>query len=374
MTTQPYTIKSFEVGLEKDKEPWLIPETAFPEIIDMYVWRKRVLRRIGNQYLGRLSYQTSRTYTAAVSGVATSFTTFPDNLSINFITNVQADNPVVGQTRITTNSNHLSLGQTFTVNSILGSIGSVLNNTLLTVLNPTATTVDVAVTSTGLTYTSGGFIIFPAVVPNSVTLTIDTLVFTDDGLGNMLLLGVNAGTINYITGQITVNFPAIGGGPYDARVIYSTYSGLPVMGLDTWEQPAINDEDLIGFDTRKANVFNSGTNQFEDITFYDTTDSPFSWTGGNSDFFWSDNFQGAFFTTNNIPGYHSQVITTITAGNPTVIDFASNVAQIGDSVFIQNTTGTASDALNNRSFLVTASTATSITALGCGKRSESMSL
>lgn len=361
MTTQPYTIKSFEVGLEKDKEPWLIPETAFPEIIDMYVWRKRVLRRIGNQFLGRLSYETSRTYTAAVSGVATSFNTTPDNLSLNFITNVQADTPVVGQTRITTNTNHLTLGQTFTVNSIVGSIGTVLNNVLLTALNPTGTTVDVTATSTGLTYTSGGLIIFPAVVPSSVTLTINTLVFTDDGLGNMLLLGVNAGTINYITGQIIVNFSAIGGGPYDAVVVYSTYSGLPVMGLDIWEQPAINDEDLIAFDTRKANVFNSGTNQFEDITFYDTTGSPFSWTGNNSNFFWSDNYQGAFFTTNNVPGYHSQVITMITAGNPTVIDFASNVAQIGDSVFIQNTTGAAADALNNLSFIVTGSTATSIT-------------
>lgn len=42
-----FLISDFDVGLEKDKEPFLLPEKAFPVLEDAYVFRGRVKRRFG---------------------------------------------------------------------------------------------------------------------------------------------------------------------------------------------------------------------------------------------------------------------------------------------------------------------------------------
>lgn len=42
-----FLISDFDIGLEKDKEPFLLPEKAFPVLEDAYVFRGRVKRRFG---------------------------------------------------------------------------------------------------------------------------------------------------------------------------------------------------------------------------------------------------------------------------------------------------------------------------------------
>lgn len=285
MSVKPYLVSSMEVGLERDMEPWLLPDTAFPTLEDAYVWRKRVKRRLGNAFLGRLSTETSQTYVGAVSSVATTYT----------------------------------------------NSASPLSNL--------------------------------PVRPFSVTVVINTLTFTDNGNGVMMLGIVVAGSINYETGVFSVGFTAIGGvGPYDVVVTYSYFPCLSVMGLCTWERPAINIEDLIAFDTTKANLFNNATQFFDDITFYDTSDAPFSWTGTDIQFFDYENYQNAFFATNFVAGNQIQQITSITLANPTVINFAanSNVIKTGDRVYLQNISSTVGAALNNQSWVVIADSASSI--------------
>jgi len=45
--SKSFLISDFDVGLEKDKEPFLLPEKAFPVLEDAYVFRGRVKRRFG---------------------------------------------------------------------------------------------------------------------------------------------------------------------------------------------------------------------------------------------------------------------------------------------------------------------------------------
>ncbi len=52
-------ISSFETGLETDVKPFLLNNEAFPQLINAYVWRKRVLRKRGTNLLGRLQRELS---------------------------------------------------------------------------------------------------------------------------------------------------------------------------------------------------------------------------------------------------------------------------------------------------------------------------
>lgn len=47
MTSQSFLISGFDVGLERDMEPFLLPEKAFPTLEDVYIYRGRVERRFG---------------------------------------------------------------------------------------------------------------------------------------------------------------------------------------------------------------------------------------------------------------------------------------------------------------------------------------
>lgn len=47
-------IGPYKTGLERDVEPWLLPEEAFPTLEDSYVWRGRVKKKPGVSILGRL--------------------------------------------------------------------------------------------------------------------------------------------------------------------------------------------------------------------------------------------------------------------------------------------------------------------------------
>lgn len=106
-------------------------------------------------------------------------------------------------------------------------------------------------------------------------------IFTVNVLGNpAALLSTTSASATYdtTTGAVTIT-----GADPNTEVYF--FPGLPVMGLITREVSALNNEELIGFDTRFAYSFNTGT-QWEQIpgTF---------WTGSDTDFFWGANYRGA---------------------------------------------------------------------------------
>lgn len=126
-----------------------------------------------------------------------------------------------------------------------------------------------------------------------------------DILGSGVLTVVDAGpiqsaTINYATGIVTIIANAAVG---SANVTFtgSYYPTLPVMGLRPYETGTINEEQLIAFDTIYAYRYNIVTEQFQQL-------GTVTWTGGNSDFFWTTNVLLAgtnnylFFATNFTTG------------------------------------------------------------------------
>lgn len=183
-------------------------------------------------------------------------------------------------------------------NDLLGRLGQHV---------PTTTYAGV-VTNVDTTYTNIGTPLTPLPVSKrTVTITLNAYIFTDDGDGN-LVAGSNTGTINYETGVFTINFTAIGGaGPYNVVVEYDYNTCRPVMGLRTWETSTINAERLIAFDTVRSSLFDNTAGAFKDNTYFYGAAAPFTyfnWSGTDSDFFFSTNYQKGFFVTNNTFGYY----------------------------------------------------------------------
>ena len=93
------------------------------------------------------------------------------------------------------------------------------------------------------------------------------------------------------------------------------YAALPVMGLPTRELAANNEEELIGFDTRFAYQYVG--NAWSRL-------GTAAWTGGDSDFFWAENYRGAnsddylLFVTNYVAADQIKHLngTTWTTINP----------------------------------------------------------
>lgn len=92
---------------------------------------------------------------------------------------------------------------------------------------------------------------------------------------------ITAASINYATGVLTLTFSGAVG-VSAATITTGYYPGLPVMGLRSRELNNINNEQLIAFDQVYAYTF-TGIQWVEFIA--GTT-----WTGNNSDFFWSTNY------------------------------------------------------------------------------------
>ena len=50
----PLKITGMSTGLVQERENFLLPDDGFPTLINSYIWRERILRKLGYQLLGRL--------------------------------------------------------------------------------------------------------------------------------------------------------------------------------------------------------------------------------------------------------------------------------------------------------------------------------
>jgi hypothetical protein len=118
-------------------------------------------------------------------------------------------------------------------------------------------------------------ITFAAPIGQSLTDTTGTGTLTVVGAGP-----ITSATINYSTGVISITGSAVIG-PAAATFTGAYYPKLPVMGLRSRELNNINSEMLIAFDQIYAYRFVTGWQEFIPGT---------TWTGNDSDFFWSTNY------------------------------------------------------------------------------------
>lgn len=106
------------------------------------------------------------------------------------------------------------------------------------------------------------------------------ITFTDQGNGTLTSVTPgNSGIINYRTGDVTLTHTAGAGVATTITVNY--FPGLPVMGLRSRDLANINAQQTVAFDTKYAYKFASGWQEFIPGT---------TWTGNDSDFFWSTNY------------------------------------------------------------------------------------
>ena len=132
----------------------------------------------------------------------------------------------------------------------------------------------------------------------------------------------------------------------------TTFLGLPVMGLRTQEGFGIGLQNLIGFDTTNAYLFDNTLLTFSTLPSV----MPVTWSGTNYQFFFTTNYAGAFWATNSNPGLHGWAVTLFAGsagtGTGATVNVTStgNTAAVGDTVYFLNLAGTA--AANNLVFAV----------------------
>ena len=276
-----YSIFPFTDGLVRNKEPWLLEDTAFPKLEDAYIWRGRVKKKEGYGFVGRL-HRDALTLPDALGATAGAGTTFAGNLA--------AGNVPVSPGTVT-----ITVG---------------------------------ALTFTDYQAAASGR-------PNPHF----------NGIGTLSTNAVNAnyGTIDYETGAVNLNFdPGLGAAIPVALTAAQIVSREPVMGLGVYEQSAINQEELIAFDEDYSYDYNSGTGWFRNVSFYAMAapQNAVVWTGADSDFFWTSNYYDVFWETNNVEGNHGRALTNITVAAAAVITVgAGHPFIVGDVVFINQVTG-----------------------------------
>ncbi len=242
-------ISNFRTGLEKDREPFIIDNDAFPFLENAYIWRGRIQKKRGTDKLGRLE--------RCLTAVSGSTVTFPPN--------------------------------TFNIFTLLG----------LLVSEPNAQVV-------------------PGTVADPIIIVIGAQTLTDStGTGTFVVAPAGiivSATINYATGVVTV--VAAPAGPLPVTITVCYYPGLPVMGIETFENVNTNliNSPTIFLDTRYSYQFALPVGQrfFYDVSFYKITGNPITWHGTDAQQFWSANFDNALFVTQNVPGLNGVQVSGIT--------------------------------------------------------------
>lgn len=160
-------------------------------------------------------------------------------------------------------------------------------------------------------------------------------IIRNSGSGNDFLNG----SINYITGDLVLNFSSNPGG--NVVITFSYAYALPVMGLRTRELFELNEQDTIAFDTRFAYRYSNTANQFIPLPSVMSTE----WSGTNSQFFFTTNYAGSFWATNFKTGLHGWNVTEFANasvspdnGTSATVNVSSpgNNAQVGDYVHFIN--------------------------------------
>lgn len=214
-----FLIAPLNSGLQTDQKPFLIPDDAFAQLENAYIFRGRVRKRFGATLMNTSAPTASRQLFS--------------KLAINLGNTNGAGNLAIVVPGVTTAGR---IGMQFSVGTEIF-------------------TVSVA----GL----------PAVMLTTGAATVHTF--------------------NTTTGALVINGAAI-----NTAVYY--YPSLPVMGLTSYQQAPLNNEQTIGFDTQFAYTYTAG--HWERL-------GTGLWTGSDAQFFWWTNGQGTlasdryFYVTNN---------------------------------------------------------------------------
>ena len=161
-----------------------------------------------------------------------------------------------------------------------------------------------------------------SISPGTIDITFDGNTYTDLAKnGTLSGSPAGSGTINYATGAVQLTDHSSG----SATGTFSYYPGLPVMGLEDFSSTpsTMFYPDLVAFNTTKSFQYNSAAlpAQFYNVSYYKSSNNPVSWDGGDYQQFWSTNYSGAMWVTNNVPGFHFVNATYVSGSPGTAITF-----------------------------------------------------
>lgn len=224
-------------------------------------------------------------------------------------------------------------------------------------------TVQVGGTFTGTIKTLLSLNSAASIAPKTLVITVAAgETFTDvNGNGTLTGSAGGTGTINYATTVVSLTTnPASAG--QNVTSTFGYYPNLPSMGIRNHQQEEINYPRTVFFNTLFSYQFNEAANAFYDVNFYKTTTNPFKWSNTDYQQFWTTNYEGAMWATNNKPGFNF-VDATYNAGTGTaVITFtflsggvALSTLSIGDVIWF-NEWGGAGVTINGVSGTVSALT------------------
>ena len=173
--------------------------------------------------------------------------------------------------------------------------------------------------------------------PGNITIVIGAQTLTDiTGTGVMTIApagNITAATLNYSTGVLTIT-ATLALVAVAATFAGGYYPSLPVMGIEILEQSLINNESTIFFDTKYAYVNLAGGFGFTEFL---PGGAGTTWTGNDSDFFWSANYRGAtpdvrlFFVTNGSTTAGSQ--PRYTTGTANWVNFTPQLDAVPNFLF-----------------------------------------
>lgn len=221
----PYDQKS---GLQTAVKPWLIPDEAFSELLNAYVFRGRVRKRFGSRWFGETAESSRLRFTVDTTDVA-------------------------GSASGTVPGGPFTIGKEFSIGGVTFIVNVLGTPANLLVSNGSAATAT-------FNTTTGAF----------------NFVGVRDSLGALIVA---------------------------AAVFF--YPALPVMGLLTYDNNNLQNEQTIGFDTQFAYQYIAGTG-WERLAG-EVTPGASEWFGDDSQFFWGTTWSGVdssnkvFFVTNFNP-------------------------------------------------------------------------
>jgi hypothetical protein len=279
-------------GLTQDRKPALLPNEAFSNLQDAYVFRDRTKKRDGEVPMGRLSRLFSA-QSLGTSGASPWTFNIYALLGITPETNAEISPGTViisiGTTILTDQGNG-KLSQTGVISGATNA-----NPGVITSIAHGLTTGDQITISNvvGMTQLNGNTYTVTVLSANTFSIGVNTTAYGVYISGGTWISLSTYGVINYLTGAVTITYTR---SATAATITFRYFPALPVMGILKRDVPTLGIDSTVFFDTKYAYQYMDG---FQELVPGAT------WTGSNTQFFWGANFQGAtndlrlFFVTNN---------------------------------------------------------------------------
>jgi len=293
MSYTPTAIMPYKSGLSKYYKPFLIGNDAFVELDNCYTRQGVVKKREGSSVFGRLAiWNTVTAITNASPPVVTTATNhglitgdmvyFENVLMTNgTISNVTIE-PVTKHAIVTVaGAPGVVINQTVLISGVTGITqldGSSFNNKVYSVLAVGANTITLNVQITGV-YVAGADFVYLGALTNTAF--------------HVTFVAANQFSLQILNSDPVANMTASG----------SATSGniyLPIVGTRQFIQSsALGIEQLIVFTPKQAWQFITATQVFQNISF-NQTPIAITWAGDKDDFFYTSNYFGVMWATNNV--------------------------------------------------------------------------